>query len=278
MLTNPNMFPRKTCRRIHVWGTVCLAWILFAGACGFVRPQRVSLVDPNELPPAVVSCYEEPAAAGSIPSSLQNPAETASSYIPNNRFQQGEDCIPLPDADFTLNENCTVDADIYNRSNDDYPDWSRYASLSEVLGVSLSGTENLELLNTVKNWLGTRYRYGGCSPRSGIDCSCFVKIIYKRVYGIQLKRSSAGMYRYDTIPIRNEPFREGDLLFFTNRHNRINHVGVYLADHKFAHSVSSGGVQVDDLRNPYYRKRFFAAGRAPAVTAAAFASPAISSR
>jgi cell wall-associated NlpC family hydrolase len=135
-----------------------------------------------------------------------------------------------------------------------------YVAYSERLGVPLTGAENKALILAIDEWLGARYRYGGCA-KTGVDCSCLVKTIYEQVYGIQLNRSSRDMFYEDVIPVEPEELREGDILTFKIRGNRISHVGLYLRDDKFVHASRSEGVTIDDLTNPYFRKRFFAGGR-----------------
>jgi lipoprotein Spr len=135
-----------------------------------------------------------------------------------------------------------------------------YATYSERLGIWLNGNENKELIMAIDDWFGTRYKWGGCS-KYGVDCSCFVKAVYKDVYGINLQRTSRGMYYSDLIPVEEDELQEGDILCFKIRSRRISHVGIYLGDGKFAHSSRSKGVMINDLDQSYYRKRFFTGGR-----------------
>lgn len=140
------------------------------------------------------------------------------------------------------------------------PDLQFYSKYSKKLGINFEGSENKQLIMAVDEWLGTRYRWGGCS-KYGTDCSCLVKTIYKDVYGIELSRSSASIFYNDLKPVKKEDLQEGDLLFFKIRRNRISHVGLYLKDNKFAHASLHRGVVIDDLTKKYYRKRFFSGGR-----------------
>lgn len=110
-------------------------------------------------------------------------------------------------------------------------------------------------------WLGTPYAYGGHS-RSGTDCSGFVSEVFKATYDVQLHRNSAEIFDNDCEEISRDDLREGDLVFFTNDSGRrINHVGIYLYDDKFIHSSSSKGVVISDLKQNYYIKHFYKAGR-----------------
>lgn len=135
-----------------------------------------------------------------------------------------------------------------------------YSEYSKKLGIVLNGTENIQLIMAVDEWLGTPFKWGGCS-KYGIDCSCLVQSIYKNVYGIKLNRTTVGMFTDELIPVDKENLKEGDLIFFKIRNNRISHVGIYLKDNKFVHSTLTKGVMINDLDQNYYRKRFLAAGR-----------------
>ena len=103
------------------------------------------------------------------------------------------------------------------------------------------------------------HRMGGCSKK-GIDCSCFVRTLYSRVYGIDLKRSSRDMFT-EMRPVAADDLREGDLLFLKISGNRISHVGIYLKQGKFAHASTRSGVIISSLKEPYYRKHFYSGGR-----------------
>jgi probable lipoprotein NlpC len=131
---------------------------------------------------------------------------------------------------------------------------------AQTLGLRLNHTENKELLETVADWLGTPYRSGSNSKR-GTDCSGFVTRVYKEVYGIDLSRSSRSMF-HDVKRIKKTQAKEGDLVFFRRGPNQpIYHVGIYLKNNKFVHSASNGGVRISSLKEAYYSRNYYAAGR-----------------
>ncbi|MDO7884735.1 C40 family peptidase [Hymenobacter cheonanensis] len=134
-----------------------------------------------------------------------------------------------------------------------------YGYYDQTLGLKLAHTENKSLLQTVTDWLGTPYSYGA-SSRRGTDCSGFVTQVFKKVYGITLKRSSRSMF--STVQrVAKSDMKAGDLVFFRHGKGAIYHVGIYLKDGKFAHSACNGGVMVSSLNQPYYRHNFYSAGR-----------------
>lgn len=131
---------------------------------------------------------------------------------------------------------------------------------TNALGLSYSPDDNAALYETINEWLGVPYKYGG-TDRNGIDCSAFVGVVYRKVYGINLHRTSNDMLR-DVDLIGRSQLREGDILFFTNSKGKVSHVGVYLKDNLFAHSSTSNGVSVSNLNDSYWQKHFYKGGRA----------------
>jgi cell wall-associated NlpC family hydrolase len=118
----------------------------------------------------------------------------------------------------------------------------------------------LELYKTIYEWMGTRYKYSGKNGKGGLDCSGFAKIVYKQVYHKELQGGSAAIYP-KTYSLKKSELEVGDLVFFKIKKNRISHVGVYLGNNKFAHSAVKGGVRIDSLDTPYYKKTFYKGGR-----------------
>lgn len=111
----------------------------------------------------------------------------------------------------------------------------------------------------IELWDKTPYRYGGSTIR-GVDCSGFVMNLYNTVYQKKLPRSAYHQYRFSK-KIKKKDLIKGDLVFFRTGGRRPWHVGFYLGDNKFVHSVTRRGVTIDDLSDDIYRSIFFSAGR-----------------
>jgi lipoprotein Spr len=126
--------------------------------------------------------------------------------------------------------------------------------------LDINTCRNPELYLEVYRWYRTCYRYGG-SGGKGIDCSGFTNMLYEKIYGIKIPRASYLIYDICQPLGKREEKREGDFVFFKIRKKRVSHVGVYLANNKFAHATTQAGVIISDLDEPYYRKYFFKAGR-----------------
>jgi len=135
-----------------------------------------------------------------------------------------------------------------------------YTYLSERDSVVINNIQDTVLKNKVKEWLGTPYKYGGCS-KDGIDCSCFTRTLLKEVYDVDLGRSSRDMYNHIKPLSKKNNLKEGDLVFFKINKGKISHVGIYLSDGNFIHSSTSLGVIINNLSENYYLKHYFKGGR-----------------
>jgi cell wall-associated NlpC family hydrolase len=110
------------------------------------------------------------------------------------------------------------------------------------------------MMGTINLYLGTPYKYGG-EDFSGIDCSGFVRNVYREV-GVDLPRSSREMF---VVGEKTSEPEFGDLVFFHCESRSVDHVGICLGDRKFAHSSTRLGVTIDYLEEPYYKRRYLGA-------------------
>ncbi len=107
---------------------------------------------------------------------------------------------------------------------------------------------------------GIPYRYGGNNPRKGFDCSGLIQFSYAQV-GKRIPRTTRQQFQ-SRQPVSLSQIRPGDLLFYETEGRRPGHVALYLGRGEMIHAPSSGKqVKISRLNNPYWRKRFIAAGR-----------------
>lgn len=104
------------------------------------------------------------------------------------------------------------------------------------------------ILSTADEYVGTRYRYGGTSPHNGFDAAGFVQWVYWRE-GVRLPHSVRRLADLgDPVSTRIGALRPGDLLFFANDGDNINHVAIYAGGDRIIHATASGdGVRYDVL-------------------------------
>lgn len=112
-------------------------------------------------------------------------------------------------------------------------------------------------LQVVSKHIGVRYKIGG-SSKSGVDCSGFVRLIYRKIFQVDLPYVATYQSRLPIFDdILFDELRTGDLIYFskTPKSKKINHVGIYLADGKFAHAIEAKGVTVSSLSEPHWKVR-----------------------
>lgn len=116
--------------------------------------------------------------------------------------------------------------------------------------------------------IGLRYRFGGNTPESGLDCSGFVRYVFNDTFGFLLPRRAVEMSRVGTSVDMAE-LRPGDLVFFNTMRHTFSHVGIYIGDNKFVHAPSTGSkIRVDDMTASYWVTRYNGARRIDGNTSA----------
>jgi cell wall-associated NlpC family hydrolase len=114
------------------------------------------------------------------------------------------------------------------------------------------------LRDEYRRWQGTRHRMGG-NGDSGIDCSGFVKAVYKEVFDLDLPRTTLAQARLGR-PIAFKEIRPGDLVFFKPP-TYPRHVGIFLSESEFVHASKASGVTVSRIDENYWRKYFWTVRR-----------------
>ncbi|MCD6680454.1 MAG: C40 family peptidase [Burkholderiaceae bacterium] len=109
--------------------------------------------------------------------------------------------------------------------------------------------------------IGVRYRFGGTSPDTGLDCSGLVQHVFDQALGFALPRRAEEMSRTGTAVAR-DALQPGDLVFFNTLRRAFSHVGIYIGENRFVHAPSAGGrVRVESIGSRYWARRFNGARR-----------------
>ncbi|MCD9531395.1 C40 family peptidase [Photobacterium carnosum] len=125
-------------------------------------------------------------------------------------------------------------------------------------------TENHKMISFAKQYLGTRYVWGGITPK-GFDCSGFIQYVYKH-FDIYIPRTTASYTQLFDKSIPLKKAKVGDLIIFTGTNLKIRkpgHAGIITEVKpgrlKFIHSSSSKkhfGVTETSYYQSGYPKRF----------------------
>ena len=128
---------------------------------------------------------------------------------------------------------------------------------AQTTNVPASGNGS-SIVATAKQYLGSKYTYGGSSPSTGFDCSGFTSYVFKQ-HGISLNRTAAAQYS-NGVAVSRANLQPGDLVMFGK--SGINHVAIYIGGGQIIHaSTPSTGVRIDSLSTGYYNNNYVGARR-----------------
>jgi cell wall-associated NlpC family hydrolase len=121
------------------------------------------------------------------------------------------------------------------------------------------------VLATAERYVGIHYRYGGASPTAGFDCSGFVQYVFGR-NGVALPRTSRQQATAGrALSVEVDSLKPGDLMLFSSKGVRIDHIAIYVGNNRMLHSSAGAGkVIYDDLstaRGKWYLARHVASRR-----------------
>jgi cell wall-associated NlpC family hydrolase len=114
------------------------------------------------------------------------------------------------------------------------------------------------ILNEYRKWRGTRHKMGGTGSE-GIDCSGFVKAIYRDAFGIELPRTTREQAKLGKS-MALEDLQPGDLVFFKPP-TYPRHVGIFLSQSEFVHASKNKGVTISKIDTHYWGKYYWTARR-----------------
>jgi cell wall-associated NlpC family hydrolase len=113
----------------------------------------------------------------------------------------------------------------------------------------------VKVANYAKRFRGVPYVWGGSSPRTGFDCSGFVRYVYQH-FGMSLPHSSyADLQLGRRVP--RKFLRPGDLVFFSGG----GHVGIFVGHHKLIDAPHSGAVVHISTMKDWYSYDYYAGRR-----------------
>ena len=124
------------------------------------------------------------------------------------------------------------------------------------------------IIDEARQWMGTPYRRGGNGPKV-FDCTGFTKFIFGK-FGYNLGRTVPAQAGDGKELIGNlSDLQKGDILIFASRPNkrRMGHAGIFIGmdstgtNFSFIHAAVHGGIQINNLKETYYRYRFLGARR-----------------
>lgn len=123
--------------------------------------------------------------------------------------------------------------------------------------------ESQAVVRTALGLTGTPYRLGGDQPKSGFDCSGFVRYVFERQH-VEMPRTVAEQFQSGR-PVAVDQIRAGDLMFFSTTAPGPSHVGIALGPGslgEFVHAPGAGGtVRVEHFDTGYWRGKLLGVRR-----------------
>ncbi len=127
-------------------------------------------------------------------------------------------------------------------------------------GLDTRSLPESDIIRTAMQYAGVPYVYGGTSPVSGMDCSAFVRSVFRQ-YGVSLPRTAREQAQVGmSVPYEN--LQPGDRVYFACKNSYPDHCGIYAGNGYFVHcSASKRGIAVDSLGSGLFARTLVAARR-----------------
>lgn len=113
-----------------------------------------------------------------------------------------------------------------------------------------------QVVSETMKYLAIPYLWGGTHPKTGLDCSGFVQLVYSRA-GLNLPRVARDQFAA-SLYLKPGGVLPGDLIFFSMKKpgsSHVDHIGIYVGKGFFVHASVSNGIHIDSVTNPYYYSR-----------------------
>lgn len=124
----------------------------------------------------------------------------------------------------------------------------------------LTASQGNDLIKSAMQFTGVRYVYGGTDPASGMDCSAFVRMVF-REHGVSLPRTAREQALVGE-QVSFDDLQPGDRLYFSCKNSYVDHCGIYAGGGYFVHCSSGrGGVGVDTLASDFWWRTLVTARR-----------------
>ena len=129
-----------------------------------------------------------------------------------------------------------------------YPEYLHYIYFPERAKNEPKSGIGVDVVNYAKQFLGTKYVYGGSDLKNGVDCSGFTMKVYEH-FGYSLPHGATLQSKMGR-PVSTEDLMPGDLVFYSDDDGKtMYHVAMYAGNGEIIHS--DGSVHISDAAFSY---------------------------
>lgn len=166
-----------------------------------------------------------------------------------NEIAQEENIEDLEELEAEEADSPVVEAEAQEDMSDKGPDLAIQARVQEETEAKEAAEKQAEtrqnLVNYALQFVGGPYRAGGNDPRTGVDCSGFVKFVMQNGAGVGMNRSSSTQATQGRAISANQ-MQPGDLIFYGSG-SHINHVAMYIGNGQIVHaSTYKTGIKISN--------------------------------
>ena len=120
-------------------------------------------------------------------------------------------------------------------------------NISGSSGIPINCEKGIDIVCYATQFVGNPYVYGGNDLTTGVDCSGFTQQVMK-AFNLSLPRTSKDQSKVGMLVTSLDALQPGDLLFFGNNIDEINHVAIYIGDNYMVHaSTPETGIIISQL-------------------------------
>lgn len=131
----------------------------------------------------------------------------------------------------------------------------------QVIDVANASEDFQVVYETMQQFDGYPYQFGGMNPKTSFDCSGLMVWAFREI-GVNLPRTAQEQYNVSK-KITADELQPGDFIFFTGTYNAgrpVTHIGMYVGNGKIF-DANGGGIGFTNLNDRYWQEHLYGYGR-----------------
>lgn len=131
----------------------------------------------------------------------------------------------------------------------------------QVIDVANASADFQVVYETMQQFDGYPYQFGGMNPKTSFDCSGLMVWAFREI-GVSLPRTAQEQFDISK-KITADELQPGDFIFFTGTYDAgrpVTHIGMYVGDGKMF-DANGGGIGFTNLNERYWQEHLYGYGR-----------------